>query len=153
MKRALLTAVLLVCPGIAGNHAAAEEPDAELQSISVPGTSTSTGKRSNECGQTRTGSLGVSAVSVRRLIGMRVTNPINEDIGDVSDLIVDECGRITNLIVHVGGFMGVGGEYVPVSLDKVRIHLREHSGEMIVMVRATLEHMLRSTKSLSQSEP
>lgn len=101
------------------------------------------------CGRAASSVMVGSPVSVRRLLGIRVTNPINEEIGKVSDLIIDRCGRIKTLIVHVGGFFGIGGRYARISLDKVRVQSRAGSAAIIVLVRETRDHIL-SGGTLSQ---
>lgn len=97
-----------------------------------------------DCDRGGPGIISASRVSAQRLIGTRVTNPINEEIGEVSDLMLDQCGRIEVMIVHVGGFMGLGGRQVHMELEKVWIRAPEpeESSEMIIMVRETREHIL-----------
>jgi sporulation protein YlmC with PRC-barrel domain len=55
-----------------------------------------------------------------KLAGLDVYNEGNEKIGDISDLIVDRSGKVTNVVIGVGGFLGVGERYVAVSFDKLK---------------------------------
>jgi len=52
-----------------------------------------------------------------KLIGVDVYNEANEKIGAVEDLIVDKSGRVENVILGVGGFLGMGEHYVAVPMD------------------------------------
>jgi sporulation protein YlmC with PRC-barrel domain len=55
-----------------------------------------------------------------KLIGVDVYNEANEKIGAVEDLIVDKSGRVENVILGVGGFLGMGEHYVAVPMDKLK---------------------------------
>ncbi|MDZ7840301.1 MAG: PRC-barrel domain-containing protein [Gammaproteobacteria bacterium] len=92
-----------------------------------------------------------SAVSLRRLIGMRVTNPIREEIGEVSDLVMDECGRIERVVVHAGGFLGIGGRSVHLPMDQVRIRPSETSEGLVVVVRQTRDNIMSDKNTVSES--
>lgn len=95
-----------------------------------------------------------SAISVRRLIGMRVTNPINEHIGEVSDLVLDHCGRIESITVHIGGFLGVGGRYVrlPLARTHIRIRSSDSAAGMVLVVRQTRDHILSGADTVSRGD-
>ena len=55
-----------------------------------------------------------------KLIGVDVYNDANEKIGSIEDLIVDKSSRVENVILGVGGFLGMGEHYVAVSMDKLK---------------------------------
>jgi PRC-barrel domain len=46
-----------------------------------------------------------------------VYNDSNEKIGDINDVILDKSGKATNVILGVGGFLGMGEHYVAVTFD------------------------------------
>jgi sporulation protein YlmC with PRC-barrel domain len=52
-----------------------------------------------------------------KMIGSRVYDLRNRNIGKVRDLIVDRDGMIDFVIVDVGTFLGMGGKRVPVKLS------------------------------------
>ena len=54
-----------------------------------------------------------------KIAGVDVYNEANEKIGDVNDVIVDRSGKVTNVILGVGGFLGLGEHYVAVAFDKL----------------------------------
>jgi sporulation protein YlmC with PRC-barrel domain len=55
-----------------------------------------------------------------KLIGVNVYNDNNEKIGEIEDLIVDKSGKVDNVILGVGGFLGMGEHYVAVTMDKLK---------------------------------
>lgn len=55
-----------------------------------------------------------------KLSGVDVYNEANEKIGDISDVIIDKSGKAGNVIIGVGGFLGMGEHYVAVPFDKIK---------------------------------
>ena len=55
-----------------------------------------------------------------KLIGVNVYNDANEKVGEIEELIVDKSGKVANVILGVGGFLGMGEHYVAVSMDKLK---------------------------------
>jgi len=55
-----------------------------------------------------------------KLVGVDVYNEANEKIGDISEIIVDKTGKVANVIIGVGGFLGMGEHYVAVAYDKLK---------------------------------
>ena len=49
-----------------------------------------------------------------KLVGVNVYNDANEKIGDINDVILDKAGKVENVILGVGGFLGMGEHYVAV---------------------------------------
>jgi sporulation protein YlmC with PRC-barrel domain len=55
-----------------------------------------------------------------KLVGVDVYNEGNEKIGDISEVILDRSGKVANVIIGVGGFLGMGEHYVAVAFDKLK---------------------------------
>jgi sporulation protein YlmC with PRC-barrel domain len=55
-----------------------------------------------------------------KLVGVDVYNEGNEKIGDISEVILDKSGKVANVIIGVGGFLGMGEHYVAVAFDKLK---------------------------------
>jgi sporulation protein YlmC with PRC-barrel domain len=55
-----------------------------------------------------------------KLIGLNVYNDNNEKIGDINELIVDKSAKVDNVVLGVGGFLGMGEHYVAVPMDKLK---------------------------------
>jgi sporulation protein YlmC with PRC-barrel domain len=55
-----------------------------------------------------------------KLIGLNVYNDNNEKIGDIQELIVDKSAKVDNVVLGVGGFLGMGEHYVAVPMEKLK---------------------------------
>jgi len=55
------------------------------------------------------------------IIGMRVSGAQDEKVGKIYDLVLDQQGKITGVVLSVGGFLGVGDKRVALPLEKVRL--------------------------------
>jgi sporulation protein YlmC with PRC-barrel domain len=55
-----------------------------------------------------------------KLVGVNVYNEANEKIGDINDIILDKSGKVANVVLGVGGFLGMGEHYVAVAYDKLK---------------------------------
>ena len=64
------------------------------------------------------------------MIGAKVTNPNGEKIGDVSDILLDEQGKVVGVILSVGGFLGIGDKHVAVNWSDIKL---EDDGEKVVI--------------------
>ena len=67
-----------------------------------------------------------------KLDGVNVYNNANEKIGDISDVLFDQSGRVEAIVIGVGGFLGLGERNVAVPYDQIR-----WSNEPIRSVSAT----------------
>ena len=55
-----------------------------------------------------------------KLVGVNVYNDANEKIGDINDVILDKSGKVANVILGVGGFLGMGEHDVAVPFEKLK---------------------------------
>jgi len=55
-----------------------------------------------------------------KMVGLNVYNDKNENIGSISDLLMDKSGNIKAAVISVGGFLGVGARLVAVPYDKIK---------------------------------
>ncbi|MBV9785479.1 MAG: PRC-barrel domain-containing protein [Acidisphaera sp.] len=55
-----------------------------------------------------------------RIVGATVYNDQNQSIGTVNDLIVGQDGKISQAVISVGGFLGMGTKLVGVPFDQLR---------------------------------
>jgi sporulation protein YlmC with PRC-barrel domain len=87
------------------------------------------------------------------LIGASVISVTSERIGKISNLILNDDGKVEAAVIKVGGFLGLGGKTVAVTYDSLNIS-RNAKGDAIdhVTIAATKDDLLRaaSFKSLRQ---
>jgi len=62
-----------------------------------------------------------------------VYDPNNNKIGEVMDVLVDKSGKVTSLIVGVGGFLGAGEKDVAVPFEAVHVTNQDNSKWRLVM--------------------
>jgi sporulation protein YlmC with PRC-barrel domain len=55
-----------------------------------------------------------------KVVHVDVYNEANEKIGDINDVILDRSGKVANVILGVGGVLGLGERYVAVAFDKLK---------------------------------
>jgi|SRR6185369_9336010 len=55
-----------------------------------------------------------------KLIGINVYNPQNEKIGDIKELLLDQSGKVVDVAISVGGFLGMGSHDVAVKFDQLK---------------------------------
>lgn len=87
-----------------------------------------------------------------RLIGQVVRNGANETIGDINDFIVDNTGKITSVVVGVGGFLGMGEKIVALTFDQLSIS-RDSNNSLVVMANATKESLEAAPEWVDPAKP
>jgi hypothetical protein len=73
-------------------------------------------------------------------IGQAVTNPAGETIGDINDLLFDKSGKISAVVIGVGGFLGIGEKSVAVPYGSLSI-TADGSGKRVVQVGLSRERL------------
>lgn len=67
-----------------------------------------------------------------------IYNRADKKIGTVKDVLVDKSGKITALIVGVGGFLGVGEKDVAVPFDAVQMTNKNDKRYLVMERKRTL---------------
>ncbi|HEY5608688.1 MAG TPA: PRC-barrel domain-containing protein [Alphaproteobacteria bacterium] len=60
------------------------------------------------------------------LVGMSVVNNAGENVGKISNLIIDKDNRVSGAVLSVGGFLGLGAKSVAVPWDALKIEKRDN---------------------------
>jgi sporulation protein YlmC with PRC-barrel domain len=55
-----------------------------------------------------------------KLVGVNVYNNDNEKIGDISEILLDTSGKVSGVIIGVGGFLGLGQHDVLVQMNQLK---------------------------------
>ena len=55
-----------------------------------------------------------------KLIRLNVYNGKNEKIGDIKELMLDKTGKVAEVVIGVGGFLGAGEHDVAVKFDQLK---------------------------------
>jgi len=56
-----------------------------------------------------------------KIVGSKVYNEANENIGSVNDIVLKPDGTMDEVVLSVGGFLGIGDKYVAVPFNDLKI--------------------------------
>ena len=74
------------------------------------------------------------------LMDLDITNPANETIGEIKDLVLSQ-GDLSGYIVSVGGFLGLGERYVVVHPNAVNISYTENDRRWHAVMNTTKDQL------------
>lgn len=63
---------------------------------------------------------GQSVLTADEIMDMKVVGSSGETIGEVEDMVVDSSGRISGVVVSVGGFLGIGDKKVSLPWNQLQ---------------------------------
>ncbi|UVC12557.1 PRC-barrel domain-containing protein (plasmid) [Rhizobium sp. TH2] len=78
----------------------------------------------------------VAELTADKLKGARVYGPNDEDVGEINRLILSDSGQIEQVVLDVGGFLGMGEHQIAVSLDELNIVRTNDGSEFRVYIDA-----------------
>ena len=95
----------------------------------TPGSSTgsgtmgsgTTGSGTTGSGSSTMGASRMGQAQAQELIGADVKNAQNETIGEIESVHLDQSGTVSNVIVSVGGFLGLGSRDVALSWSDLEV--------------------------------
>lgn len=87
------------------------------------------------------------------LIGTDVYSTANENIGEVNDLVLDQNGNVSALVIGVGGFLGIGEKNVAIPFQAVDMSMRAKPGVGTTARVGNDQLMIKATKAELQSAP
>ena len=74
------------------------------------------------------------------LDGADVYGVNDEDVGEIGELLLDDSGQVTSVVIEVGGFLGLGEKDVEIPFNRLSV-LRAEDGDVRVYVDATEEEL------------
>lgn len=80
-------------------------------------------------------------LTTEELTGARLYDTSDEMIGEISKLIIDDSGKITDAVLDVGGFLGLGEHSVAVPMEDLDIQRADADGSIRVLVGASKEEL------------
>lgn len=87
------------------------------------------------------------------LTGNQVKSSVedDEDIGTITDLVIDEDGQINAVVVGVGGFLGMGEKNIAIEWDSLELTKEENGEDYVITVNAS-EDALADAEEYHRSE-
>jgi sporulation protein YlmC with PRC-barrel domain len=77
--------------------------------------------------------IPANSVTVTNWYKQSVYDPSDSKIGEIMDVLLDKAGKVTALIVGVGGFLGAGEKDVAVPFEAVQITNKNNNKWYLVM--------------------
>lgn len=139
----------------AGDQAAATDPAAPAPAAGTEGAETAdavTAETGTETAATDTAvgtgmalpegyaEVDRATLTSETLTGANVRDTSDASIGEVSDLVLSPEGQVTDVILDVGGFLGIGAKTVALPMDQLTIAQSE-GGALTIWVGMTKEEL------------
>jgi hypothetical protein len=86
-------------------------------------------------------SLAMAELTAERLDGATIYGQGDETIGTISELVIDPSGKITQAVVDVGGFLGMGAHTVALDFEQLNVVHNAETDEVRVYSSATKEEL------------
>jgi sporulation protein YlmC with PRC-barrel domain len=93
---------------------AAAAPAAWAQSSATPQTRTETAVAVSET------AIQPDQIRASKMLGSTVYDVQNRSIGKVQDLVLDKAGRVDDVVIDVGSFLGMGGKDIAVKISDIK---------------------------------
>jgi hypothetical protein len=79
-----------------------------------------------------------------KLVGINIYNKQNEDIGEISDVVIGNGKSVIGVIASVGGFLGMGTSYVVI--DPASLALADDNGTWKAYVDTSKDDLSKAPK-------
>lgn len=68
------------------------------------------------------------------VIGKDVVNINDEEVGTITDLVMDQDQKLVGIVLSVGGFLGIGDKWVAIPVDQIEFPTDEEPARLLVAV-------------------
>ena len=68
------------------------------------------------------------------VIGKGVVNMTDEEVGTISDLVMDQDQKLVGVVLSIGGFLGIGDKWVAIPVDQIEFPTDEQPARLLVAV-------------------
>ncbi|MDE1991645.1 MAG: PRC-barrel domain-containing protein [Rhizobiaceae bacterium] len=79
-----------------------------------------------------------------KLIGVDIYNKANEDVGEISDIVIGDGKSVIGIVASVGGFLGIGESYIVI--DPASLALANDNGTWKAYVDTTKDDLSKAPK-------
>jgi hypothetical protein len=123
----------------ASGTASTDQPATTTTTTTDQTASTDTSGQAQQSGQEQA-LAAPSGLLASNLIGTTVYSQDNQSIGDINDIILSQEGQPSQVIVGVGGFLGIGEKDVVLDMNKLQIAATD-DGKVKVVAQTTQEEL------------
>ena len=79
-----------------------------------------------------------------KLIGVEIYNKANEDVGEISDIVIGDGKSVIGVVASVGGFLGIGESYIVI--DPASLALADDNGTWKAYVDTNKDDLSKAPK-------
>lgn len=79
-----------------------------------------------------------------KLIGVNIYNKANEDVGEISDIVIGDGKSVIGVVASVGGFLGIGESYIVI--DPASLALANDNGTWKAYVDTNKDDLSKAPK-------
>ena len=83
--------------------------------------------------------VGADMMTADALQGAAVYDSTDERVGEVGELLIDDAGQVTDVVLDVGGFLGIGEKTVSLPMSSLDVLQQEGGDDLRVYVSQTRE--------------
>lgn len=143
--------MLLVLAGtVAGGRACAQQTPAEPPPAATPAPPAAAAKKPVDPEAADTPATVIDDKQIESILGKSVLSPTGEDMGRITDILVDKAGALRAAVIDFGGFFGVGSRKIAV--DWYSLHFKS-DGRTDAIVAALPPGQLRKSPVYKEGEP
>jgi hypothetical protein len=84
------------------------------------------------------------------VIGKEVVNVGDEEVGTIADLVMDQDQKLVGVVLSVGGFLGIGGKWVAIPVDRIDFPTDDQPARLLVAV--TEEQLTNAPDFMTRDE-
>lgn len=81
----------------------------------------------------------IEALTAEEIQGSYVYGAKDETVGEVDSLIMDDSGKVSQVVINVGGFLGIGEKPVAVTFDELQILKNVDGDDFRIYIDSTQE--------------
>jgi hypothetical protein len=83
------------------------------------------------------------------VIGKDVRNVMDQEVGTIADLVMDQEQKLVGVVLSVGGFLGIGEKWVAIPVDQIEFPTRDQPARLLV---AVTEEQLKNAPDFTTRE-
>jgi sporulation protein YlmC with PRC-barrel domain len=95
--------------------------------------------------------MGPQRISM--IMGQSIKNVDGQDLGKVEDVVIDQNGKITYVILSHGGFLGIGDKLVPIPWNSIAAHGNATQNRNYLMVDMSKDMIEKAPNFETKSWP
>lgn len=156
MKRTLTAAALATVLAMPAFAQSTTTPPANTNNTNAaPAATSTTNATMNNAsgGQTFVSSQQSTDWRGSKLIGASVYGPDNASIGEINDVIIGTDGKISAVVVGVGGFLGVGEKDVALPFEAISVTRKADSASIDKITVSYTKDQLKDAPKFAYYEP